>query len=182
VPRPGRSRATHIPTIPGLAPPPPHPLRRNPFTDDIVRGQPAPAPAAAALRPDNPTALLEGCDTNDRRRRRWRFAPPFPPSRRSVDFVADEALPLPPRPSSPSPDDRHDVVPPTPPTSAPDDKSASPIPSTSPRHLRRRLLFSPRPPPSRLLVFALDPYDDDDNVVSVALTATTTAAHGLSPP
>jgi hypothetical protein len=33
--------------------------------------------ARSRLRPDNITALLEGCDAaNDRRRRRWTFAPP----------------------------------------------------------------------------------------------------------
>ena len=34
--------------------------------------------ACSCLRPDDATALLEGCDANDRRRRQWRFAPPAP--------------------------------------------------------------------------------------------------------
>ena len=37
--------------------------------------------ARSRLRQED-TALLEGCDTNDRRRQRWSFAPPLPPSRR----------------------------------------------------------------------------------------------------
>jgi hypothetical protein len=93
-------------------------------------------------------------------------------------------LPPPPRPSLPLPDDGHNGVPPTPPSSAPEDKSAPPIPSTSPCHLCCRLLFSPRPPPSRLVVSSVvapNP-DKDDNAVSVASKATTTAVHGLLPP
>jgi hypothetical protein len=31
------------------------------------------------LHPEDTTVLLEGCDANNRRRRRWRFAPPLPP-------------------------------------------------------------------------------------------------------
>ena len=70
--------------------------------------------------------------------------------------------------------------------------------STSPRHLRRLLCFSPRPPPSCVLVSsvvapnpddndaadvaAADDDADDDDTVSEASTAMTDAACGSSPP
>jgi hypothetical protein len=68
-------------------------------------------------------------------------------------LLADDPLPAD-ATSAPSsgalPDDGHEGVPLTPPSSAPDDKSAHPSPPISPHHLRRRLLFSPRPPPSHM--------------------------------
>ena len=53
--------------------------------------------ARSRLHPDNTTTLLEGCEAaKNRRRRRWTFAPPLPPSRQSVDFVVnDDTRPTP---------------------------------------------------------------------------------------
>ena len=71
---------------------------------------------------------------------------------------------------------------PTPLSSAPDDKFCPP----DSIFVVICLLFSPRLPPSRLLVSSVvapdpDDDDDDDDAVSAASTATTTAARGSLP-